>query len=330
MLPPTDPASLIASVYDHVARGSVDNAVFACLRLARAVGDTFGAVMFVREMGGNKHELGREVQPLPEEVLKFVWEQTAEEWMDERLYGPKGAGNSPLVTSGVGDLMSEITDFAESIRTLVPPPGMGEFDTAAFAESTMAQVAKLQLRIRQNRAIIERIRSRCLAYASRIEAQIRAQEGATSFIHDIQNQVDNYFAARSPDVYAKLAKACELAGSVDAEDHSLLLTSIRRALKAAADHFYPAPSEDVTCVDGKTRALGPDAYLNRLQECCAQLKSSSSARLLSSELDYLAAIVRRLNDVASKGVHADVTRTECRQGLLTLYTFLSNLISALE
>lgn len=39
---------------------------------------------------------------------------------------------------------------------------------------------------------------------------------------------------------------------------------------------------------------------------------------------------RKLNDIASKGVHAEVTSGEAKQGLVGLYLFLSNIIEKME
>jgi hypothetical protein len=77
--------------------------------------------------------------------------------------------------------------------------------------------------------------------------------------------------------------------------------------------------------------LGEDRYLNRLDEfLLTRLGNSSSRDLLRSELSYLSAFARRLNDISSKGVHADVTPEEAKQGLLGLYMFLYNVISRLQ
>lgn len=85
------------------------------------------------------------------------------------------------------------------------------------------------------------------------------------------------------------------------------------------------------CADGKERVLGDEQYLNRLHEFMATKFAKSSSRdLLFSELDHLSVFARRLNDVASKGVHAAVSAEEAKQGLLGLYMFLYNVTSRLE
>jgi hypothetical protein len=115
------------------------------------------------------------------------------------------------------------------------------------------------------------------------------------------------------------------------EDCSLLLTEVRRALKASADFFHPSVSGAVVCADGKERELGDEQYLNRLNEFVARrLSRSTSKELISAELEHLAAFFRRLNDVASKGVHGPVTLAEAKQGLVGLYFFLFNICQHLS
>jgi hypothetical protein len=73
--------------------------------------------------------------------------------------------------------------------------------------------------------------------------------------------------------------------------------------------------------------------LNRLEEYVAEeFPKGSAGELLEAEINKgaLTAFVRRLNDISSKGVHADVPTDEARQGLIGLYMFLYNLVAKLE
>ncbi len=232
---------------------------------------------------------------------------------------------------GVGNLIGEVEQMEKTIDDFRLPPGMGEFDTAAFTDRHTQLKSQIRLKIQACQIILERIRTRCLNYAIRIEHQLQSAEQASDLMASVQNDVHNYYAARSQVTYEKLRKAASLIGSKESEDHALLLTSIRRVVKAVADYHFPPTTSPVKCRDGVTRELGEEQYLNRLHEFCAsQTSSSSSGRLLRAEMDYLSVFVRRLNDVASKGVHAEVTDREAKQGLLGLYLFSSNLIAVLE
>ena len=180
-------------------------------------------------------------------------------------------------------------------------------------------------------SVKQRVKNRCLNYAIQIEKQLQSQAKSQNFIAQVHTDVNNYFKVHSEDVYIKLQKAAQLVNSNNPEDCSLLLTQVRRAIKASADYFYPANAEIVICSDGKERLLDEDGYLNRLQEYLARtFAKSSSSDLLRSEFEYLQVFARRLNVVASKGVHADVSPLEAKQGILGLFMFLYNVISRLQ
>lgn len=332
-----DEHTLIERIYDHVESGAVDKATIACLRLARKIGDSFSVVIFLRELYPDRHQLKvaffDETQHLQKEAQDFLWKTTQDRWIEERSlgYSLTEDENKKVLAMGVGELIHEIEQMEKSIDDLRLPPGMGEFDTAAFTDRHSELKGHMRLMIRSCHTILERIRTRCLNYATRIEHQLQTADRASDLMASVQNDVHNYYAERSQTAYEKLRKAASLIGSKEPEDHALLLTSIRRAVKAIADYHFPPHTNPVKCNDGVKRELGEEQYLNRLQEfCISQVSSSSSTKLLRAEMDYLSAFVRRLNDVASKGVHSEVTGREAKQGLLGLYLFASNLIAKLE
>jgi hypothetical protein len=329
---------IIDRVYDHVEAGEIDKAVITCLRLARKVGDVFNVIMFLRELRPDTHQLQlslfQEAQHLNEDARNQLWKDTQDRWIQERTLNcsldPDDEDNKVLVW-GVGQLKREIEQLEKSIEDLRLPEGMGEFDTAAFTDRTQNLRAQMRLKIQSCSIILERVRTRCLYYASRIEGQLETENKTSSIISFVQNNVHNYYASRCDAVYQSLRKAVSLISSTDAEDHALLLTSIRRAMKAAADFHYPPVTHPVVCRDGKSRMLGEEQYLNRLQEfCIQQFDRDTSAGLLQAEVDVFSTFVRRLHEVASKGVHSQVSRTEARQGLIGAYMVLSNIIAKLE
>ncbi len=329
---------IVDRVYDYVEAGEVDKAVIACLRLARKIDDTFNVIMFLRELRSDTHQFKtsfiQEAQNLNEEARNRLWTVTRDRWIEERTLDysldPDNEDKKVFVL-GVGQLRLEIEQTERSIEDLRLPEGMGEFDTAAFTDRNQNLRAQMRRKIQACTTVLERVRTRCLYYANRVESQLEAESKASSLIASLQSDVHNYYASRSDATYQSLRKAASLIGSTDMEDHALLLTSIRRAVRAAADFHYPPVTGPVICHDGQSRMLGEEQYLNRLQEFCTQkFHGGTSTRLLQAELDLFSTFIRRLNEVASKGVHAEVSRAEARQGLLGAYLFFSNLIAKLE
>jgi hypothetical protein len=331
------PDDLVQRIYDHAEAGDTDKAVHACLRLARQIGDTFNAVIFLRELYPDQKQLNdaffEVTKGLKQEAQEFLWKTTQDRWLLERTLPFSLADDDErnVLAMGVGEIARDVEQSEKSIEDLAVPAGMGEFDTAAFTDRHATIKAQIRLRIKACHMILERIRTRCLYYATRIESQLAHAASASDVMASVQSDVHNYYAVRSESAYRRLSKAASLIGSSNAEDHALLLTSIRRAVQAVADYHYPPSQEPVVCSDGQSRILGEGQYLNRLQEfCVSSLSRSTSTGLLRAELDYFAVFLRRLNEAASKGVHADVTPLEARQGLLGIYMFLSNMIAKLE
>ncbi|MGL1935326.1 MAG: hypothetical protein OCD01_09905 [Fibrobacterales bacterium] len=329
---------LINKVYDHVESGEIDKAVFTCVRLARKCKDTFSTVIFLRELTTDERQLQTalydEIRLFKKEAQKYAWDKSYEMWLEERELdfdinmndGPKS-----ILKSGIGDLQKQVKQDQDRITAIQLPAGL----SADSYEYELGRIdhfrSILSLKISGEYTVIERIRTRCFLYASRIERERAGQSKTEPFLTAIQQKVNNYFNHHSEDVYNKIQKAQNLIDSDNPEDFALLLTSVRRAMHAVADHFYPPQKDLVVCADGVKRELGNEQYLNRIEEfCIIKISKSASKDLIKQEVKYLTTFFRRLNDVASKGVHTDVSKNEAKQGLVGLYMFLSNLIHKLE
>lgn len=333
----------IARVYEHLENNDVEKAVMACLRIARAAKDYLNAAIFLRELYPNKIEVARalydDAAHLKKDDQKFLLQTSLNRWLElhtvdlgfEEDEDKADGDKKNVLMAAAGELDSELEQWKAAINDFALPPGLGEFDTAAFADRFVSHKSDIRIRIRAISKVKARLKARCLNYAIGIERQLDLQKKGQGFLESVQNEVNNYFKARSEDVFVKLQKAAQLAASAELEDFSLLLTEVRRALKASADYFYPAVSGKIVCADGKERELGDEQYLNRLNEFVARsLLRSASQELIVAELDHLTSFFRRLNDMASKGVHGPVTLSEARQGLVGLYFFLFNVCQHLS
>lgn len=335
------PADLLSRIFDHVENGEVDKAVRASLRLSRHIGDYMSTATFLRELIDSKDEISRvlfdDTSHLKDEAQKYLYETSFKRWLKSRTLDfsiatvQVGEENKNVMVISVGEFQAELEPCEKSISDLTLPTTMGEFDSAAFTDRYSQIKGQYRLRIRAINTIKSRVLNHCLNFAIQVERQLGAQQKTVSFLAKSQNEVQNYFKSRSNDVYEKLKKANQLVDSESKEDLSLLLTQVRRAIKAVSDHFYPAQNEKIRCSDGVERILGDEQYLNRLQEfVTSSFQRSTSTDLLRTELDHLLVFARRLNDIASKGVHADVSLSEAKQGFLGLYMFLFNLCQRLE
>lgn len=329
--------ALIEKIYDHIEAGDTDKAVSSCLRLSKTINDTYNTIMFLRELYPDKKYFGQlfleETQNINQEGKDFIWSNTLDYWLDERTSRFPISDSDPdktILALGVGEMKRDLASIDDSIRDLRIPNGLSEYDILALSEQYDRLRGQFRLRKTAIHTVLERINVRCLAYASRIEKQISNQEKPTNFLTTVQTSVNNYFATHSEETYRKLQAASNLITSDSPEDHALLLTAIRRAISSAADHFLPPSENKILCSDGIERELGAEQYINRLGEFCSRLfYKSTSSELFKGELNYFMTFAKKLNEIASKGVHTEVTPLEAKQGLLGLYLLLSNIIERL-
>lgn len=330
-----DFAQTLSRIFDHLENDKLEAAAMACLRVARGAQDHLNTAIFLRELYPAKGEVGRtlydDAQNLADDAWRLIWERSLDRWLEIHTMDYAFSSNDDgqelnVLKVAVGEIESELAQWQAALQELTPPPGLAPFDAAAFHDAASSKRTAIRIRLTALNTIKSRLKTRCLNYAIQMEKQLASQEHNQTFLWTVQNDVNNYFKARDIDVFQKIQKASILAGSGDSEDAALVLTEVRRALKAAADYFYPAQEGAVVCSDGTERVLGEDRYLNRLSEYLANWIPASTARELAvAELALLDAFMRRLNDLASKGVHATVTQVEARQGLVAMFMFLSTI-----
>ncbi len=331
-------SEILKSIYSYLDSVEVDRAVMACLRLSRLQEDYINTGVFIRELTSDHKDANRTIfddtNRLTDEAQKFILENSGERWLKSRTIEAVSGGQEldPVtVITPIGEILAEIEQAEKSIQDLTIPSNLSSYDSAAFFDQYTSAKMQFRKKIRILTTIRERVKSKCLNYAISIEKQIESQQETMNFIQNVQNEVQNYFRAHSDDVYVKLQKADQLMQSNFKEDLSLLLTQVRRAIKSVADYFYPPSNNPTLCFDGKERKLDDEKYLNRLEEYVnREFNKSTSTDLLKAELNYFMTFARKLNDLASKGVHAEVTLEEAQQGYIGLYFFLFNICQKLD
>jgi DNA uptake protein ComE-like DNA-binding protein len=138
----------------------------------------------------------------------------------------------------------------------------------------------------------------------------------------IREQVDNLLLDIAPEAIEKFMSAYERLGSSSSEDWSLALTACRRVIKAVADSIYPPRPGRV-----RDRFVGEDQYINRIWAFLDEnVAAGSDKDLAKAHVDYLGSFIQRLNDKASKGVHAVVSYEEAVRCVLYTYLTLGDIL----
>jgi len=325
-----DYKNIINKIYNDLEHNKLVEAVTSCLRLAQLTNDYWNTMMFVRELVSDKFVVrevfDRDTRHLNEEARRCLWKTSLEYWAKGRVvdyFNKENEGEERSLPLTIGEILAGIEQLEKVSSEQTIPSGMSPFDTAYFTDKNNDRKLIARNSLIDMHSIKERVRARCIAFVTTKEKQIEIQEKNQNFLFSVQNDVNNYFKGTCEDVYQKLQKASDLSFSSQQEDYSLLLTEIRRAIKAVADYFHPAKEESVLCSDGKKRMLTDEKYLNRLHEFLAEkLNNTSSDDLLKSEYEHFVSFIEKLNNLSCKGVHTAVAVNETKQAFLGLYMFL--------
>lgn len=194
-----------------------------CLRVARTVKDYLNAAIFLRELYPSKNEVVRalydDISHLNKEAQKFLLEKSLERWIELHTMDfsfpsddgeddadePEGERRT-LFKVAAGELDAKRQQAERAIADIAVPSGMAPFDTAAFTDRLLHEKSFIRLQITAIDTVKARLKARCLNYAIEIERQVKLQRSGQGFVEDLQNHVNNFFKARSQDVYLKLRK----------------------------------------------------------------------------------------------------------------------------
>ncbi|BDZ69750.1 hypothetical protein [Methanobacterium petrolearium] len=139
--------------------------------------------------------------------------------------------------------------------------------------------------------------------------------------------VDSKLSLIAPDALNKFITAYKRINEKDIESRSQALLSCRRILKSVADNIYPPHEEFIKGTDGKERKLTDDKYINRILQFVTENSKGSAEKGLSiAEIEYLGNKLNKIDDLASKGVHSDVSEFEVNQCVIQTYLVIGDIL----
>ena len=193
------------------------------------------------------------------------------------------------------------------------------------------QITDVRIMQHQTRIILSRIAQRVHDFLSKTEREILTGQIKSNIFESNHEYVLEQLDSISPDLKEMLERAERLSFEDNFESRSHALTSSRRVLKGIADYLYPPTKNEVTCHDGKKRILGDSKYINRLiQYIYDRNRHKDSKKLMKEEILSLSNRLDKLNDLASKGIHAKVDQFEVSQCVMQLFVIISELMKLNE
>lgn len=220
----------------------------------------------------------------------------------------------------------------EEEATLIPPPlGMGTLSLERHvAEQTKARVRLLESR-QSLEASLARIRDRLWEFLTETEYELTFGEATAETFDRLRSYVDNQLTTISPPALEQFQVAYRRLKDGGHEDRAHALTSCRRVLKTIADELYPATSEPVIGDDGRARVLGDDKFVNRLLQFVSEkVGKHENGAAVQAALKDVGTRLTALNDLASKGVHAEVTTYEVDTCVVQTYLVVADVLRIRE
>ncbi len=307
----------------------------AALRVAMLRQDTVAEFWLRMEVEGiddssqdrNRALLARLTAQIGAEGAQRRWEVAAESFQTRRTMDLDGkrAVLAPSVAGLESSLSSLMTIHDDEI-----PFGMTPLDTGlAFLDRQKVR-STLSMPVSERRSMLERIKDAAYIYVLDAEAQILAGEAVPDSVARGRAFVEKELARVAPNALDALRAAEARSADHEREAVSQAATSCRRAIKALADALYP-PGPPVTGDDGEVRSMDDDHYRNRLTTWVLQQRGRSThADLLASNLLSLGTRLKSLDDLASKGVHADLSHAEVESCVSWVYMLATDLLRVEE
>jgi hypothetical protein len=258
-----------------------------------------------------------------------IWNAITESLIAERTIRRLNPNTDPpdedrsVQPSSIDSLEEQAAALVADIEATATPPQLQS--TAVHAENTHIRVMLTEQRSNII-AIIGRIRARVHEYLSRVEQQLLLGQVTADLFQRNREYVDSRLRVIAPDVLDQFAAAYERAGQGSSEALSHALTSCRRVLKSLADALYP-PGPPAVGADGKPHFMTDDKVVNRLTQFVTEHRiGAASGTVLIDEVSRASTQLRNLNDLASKGVHANVSTQEVEQCLIQVYIVVGDLL----
>lgn len=335
---PSTPAARATGLVDQ-ALSEVDDptvplsaVIRKAIRIARLRSD-FEALLWLHAEMRNAGDEEAKRRVLQELAPHFTSEQIARMWKanTESFIVGRKIDDDRVLGDAIPEVEERITALRAQRDAFQLPAGMHPQDLYFENQRHEKMKAELTIAISEREQILARIRHRVADYLSETERQLLYGQVNANIFERNREFVDARLRDIAPDALDQFAAAYRRQGEGDTEARSHALTSCRRVLKTVADALYPATNAGVEGADGKMRKMTDDKWVSRLcQFATDSARGSASADLLRIQIATLGERLDALNDLSSKGVHANVSEFEVAQCIIQTYITVGDLLLLVE
>lgn len=313
-------ASLVRSALDEFDDREVVVSVRRAYRIARQRGDveTAHRLLFeLRPIGGSDDDRMRALRALyPDEPYEQIRERHrvfTETFLVART--PRGIETKDDDSKSV--LGGSVAELEESLRRSESGAAKLEAVGEWHAFGQLAETAGWF------REVLERIRFYVYDYLAGVEAQLAVSDTVSATFERHRADVDRLLDQVAPEVRDKLQAALRTARQDGGEARAQVMLTCRRLIIAIADHLYPASAQPYMDSKGKEWQVGPGHYRNRVR---ARLDSGTASKTVAATVDELIARLDRLDELAQKGVHSEISDDDMRFALAQTYLLAGELL----
>lgn len=231
-------------------------------------------------------------------------------------------GALTATTAMLGQLAAEL----DAARTDLAA-GTGDTSDSQYAVVVENNKARrrneLLVLIAQRQEVLDRVIGAIHEYVAVTYQELRFGSAVEGAFDVVRATVDRSIVGLVPDALPMIAAAFENASSDSPEHWQNAASTCRRLLMAAADKLRP-PGENVGA-----RKMGPGNYVNRLVDWIVnQTTSSTSAAVITADLEYLGKRLDAVDGAGQKGAHlgVPVTRYDASRFLTGTYLVLGDIL----
>lgn len=310
------------------------------IRIARLRSDWEAVYWLSMELEplGDKEARARrigEVAPFfTRDEMRRIHDRALDQSISSRSFGrvdEHGDVDEDTMTSLSVPELEEVIATPSEVRRDPLPANLHPVDAAMLAERRRASEERTAFSTTELKKVLARLAQQTHAFLSRTERQLALGQQQAGFLERNRIYVEQHLGQLSLEALDQLRVASQRASEGTAEGRSHALTSCRRALKSIADGLYPPRATPVRGADGKDRVLDDSKYVSRLWQFLADSAAgTASKKLLQSEVDQLGSRIDRLNELASKGVHEQVTVFEVNACIVSMYSVIGALLRLQE
>ncbi len=297
----------------------IDSIILRAQRLARLMRD-----------GDAQNWLGYEMQGYPKDFPASELGTCEKYLLSGGRYSVDGTKFYTSSLPGIAAGLESEQALLSSIKPVAPPGNVKNFTEKSATEALMATQVSLQnsqkKRFIQHKQLYSSIKAALHSFATDMYIALELGDAAQDIFELARSDIDKFVRAHCPQAAEKLVAINERVSESSTESLSAALTTCRRLLMNVADSLFPARADDWKDKNGKLRKVGVDNYKNRLLAYIAERSvSGSDSAILESELEFIAAKLDAIYEKTCKGVHIDVTKSEARLAVISIYILLGEI-----